>query len=747
MAILKCKYCGGNISPFPDNALGTCTRCSAAMTLPKDTGKQTAAAHNCGNYLRRAGKFDQALAVYQKLLQEDETDAESHWCSALCQFGIQYTPEERTGEYLPSVTRPESGGFLESGEYLAALAYSGGAVQLQYEKEAARIAARLGEEEPAPQTDAPPLLLKQGFWHLGQQEWAKAEKCLEQVLSAEPENAMAHLGLLLEEFRCSNPKALTECQQDISGSDHYRSALQTADEDLAKFLHACSHQIQRRSQAARMEQAYQSAAKAMEAASTNEAYRQAARLFGQLNDYKDSQANARECLRRAEVLRREGIYRAAQAAKAQGQAAQAAAMFAKIPGWRDANVQAVECRQRAAAHKAAKPKKEPGTGMWKRIVAAVFLLALLCAGGYLAVTQYVIPQRKYDAAEAMLEAGRREEAIEAFQALGSFKDSPDRVLSIQIDWYNQAQALLDQGDTCRAAAAFGGLRDFQDARERSRALWETIVPARTISAGGWFTAALRSDKIAVAVGDNREEQCWVGAWMNMRSISAGWDHTVGLRTDGTVVTAGYGSDGRRTAEQWRDMVDVSAGQWHTVGLKSNGTVIGAGCDNDGRIDFELWEEIKGISAGRNHTVGLKADGTALAVGSNQDGQCDVVSWKQLTAVSAGGAHTLGLRQDGTVAAVGSNEEGQCNVGSWTGITAISAGYYHSVGLKADGTVVAVGFNDDSQCDVSDWTDIVAISAGGWHTVGLKSDGSIVSAGRNENGQCETLGWDNMLLPE
>ncbi|MGM9605528.1 MAG: hypothetical protein ACI3XG_10770 [Faecousia sp.] len=744
MAILKCKYCGGNVSAFPDNALGTCSRCGATMTLPR--GNQNAAAHNCGNYLRRAGKFDQALAVYQKLLQEDETDAESHWCSALCRFGVQYVLEEDSGEYLPTVARPEGGSFLESGEYLAALANSGGAVQLQYEKEAARIAGRMGQEAPSSQTGAPPLLLKQGFWHLEQKEWSRAERCLEQVLSAEPENAMAHLGLLLAEFRCPDPKALTACRQDISKSAHYGAALEAADENLSKFLQTCAHQIRRRSQLAQIEAAYQSASEAMEAASTNEAYRQAARLFSQLDGYKDSQANAKECLRRAEILRRESIYRTALTAKARGQAAQAAALFAKIPGWRDANVQAVECRQRAAAMDAAKPKKEPETGMWKKIVVSVFLLALLCVGGYLTVTRYVIPKQKYDAAEALLEAGRREEAIEAFQALGSFQDSPDRVLGIQIDWYNQAEQLLSAGDTCRAAAAFGGLRDFQDARERSRALWETIVTPQTLSAGGWYTAALRSDGTANAVGDDRDEQCWVGSWLNIRSISAGWEHTVGLRTDGTVVAAGYNGDGRGDTEQWRDMVDVSAGQWHTVGLKSNGTVIGLGCDNDGRIDFEGWQEIKSISAGRNHTVGLKADGTALAVGDNRDGQCNIQDWNRLTAVSAGGAHTLGLKQDGTVAAAGSNEDGQCNVTNWTGITAVSAGYYHSVGLKSDGTVVAVGFNEDGQCDVADWTDIVAVSAGGWHTLGLKSDGSIVATGRNENGQCEILGWDNMMLP-
>lgn len=744
MAILKCKYCGGSISPFPDNALGTCSRCGCVMTLPVNI--QNAAAHNCGNYLRRTGKFDQALAVYQKLLRQDKTDGESHWCSALCRFGIRYDLDEASGEYLPTVTRPESGSFLESGEYLAALANSGGAVQLQYEKEAARIAARLGEEVPPVQSQAPALLLKQGYWHLGQKEWSKAERCLEQVLSAEPENAMAHLGLLLAQFRCSDPKALTACRQDITGSEHYKSALETADENLSKFLETCSRQIRQRNQLTQAESAYQAAVEAMEAASTGDDYRQAARLFGQLKDYKDSKANAKECLRRAEVLRREGIYRAAVAAKAQGQMAQAGALFAKIPGWRDANVQAVECRQRSAALEAAKPKKEPGTGMVKKIVAAVFLMALLCVGAYLGVTRYLIPQQKYKAAEALLEAGRREEAIEAFQALGTFKDSPDRVLGIQIDWYNQAEQLLSAGDACRAAAIFGGLKDFQDARERSRALWAEIIPPQTITAGGWYTAALRSDRTAVATGDDREKQCWVGSWLNIRSISAGREHTLGLRTDGTAVAAGYNGDGRGNVDQWRDMVAVCAGQWHTVGLKSNGTVIGIGCDNDGRIDFDGWQDIRNISAGRNHTVGLKADGTALATGDNTQGQCNVQGWNQLTAVSAGGTHTLGLKRDGTVVAAGSNEDGQCHVSDWVDMVAVSAGYYHSVGLRSDGTVVAVGFNDYGQCDVEQWTDIVAISAGGWHTVGLKSDGSIVAVGRNEEGQCEILGWDNMMLP-
>ncbi len=744
MASLKCKYCGGNVSPFPENHLGTCSSCGAVMTLPQNTDKQHVSAHNCGNYLRRAGKFDKALAVYQKLLETDEADAESCWCSALCRFGVQYIEED--GAYRPVVLRPEAGRFLECGDYLAALSLSSGAVQLQYEKEARKIADCTGEPEPQAARPAEEAI-KQGFRLLKQSDWESADGCFREVLATQPDKAMAYLGRLLAEQKCATPKELPGCGADLTKDAHYQKALQYADGDLKNFLLGCAKKIQRGKELGQVEAAYQQAVQKMEWASDNESLRLAARRFGQLDSYKDSKARMQQCLQQAEDLRRDGVYQAAKEAMQHGDAKQAAALYSQIPGWRDSNLQAVQCRKRAAAQKAA--KKEPEHRVRRaliRIGAMIAALAMVSVSGYLYVTKYWIPQKHYEAAETLLEAGNEEEAIAAFQALGGFKDSQGRAESIQSDWYRQAEVLLDAGDAFRAAAIFGGLQDYSDARERSKALWANIIEPERISAGGWFTIALRSDRMVNAVGDNREKQCQVGSWMNIASVSAGWEHAVGLRTDGTAVAAGYNGDGRGNVENWRNMVAISAGQWHTVGLKSNGRVIGLGCDNDGRIDLDNWRDIIGISAGRNHTVGLQADCTAIAAGDNQFGQCDVSSWKNLQAVSAGGEHTLGLTRDGKVLAVGRKSENQCNVGAWENIVAVSAGYYHSVGLKADGTVVAEGFNDYGQCDVSDWTDIVAISAGGWHTIGLKADGSIVAVGRNTSDQCNVLGWDNMMLP-
>lgn len=742
LATLKCKYCGGNISPFPDNRLGTCSDCGATMTLPANMDKQTVSAHNCGNYFRRAGKFDKALAVYQKLLTQDETDAESCWCSALCRFGVQYV--EEGGAFRPVVLRPESGDFPKSGDYLAALAHSGGAVQLQYTSEAAKIAAAT----PTPsREDSVVDPLAQGFRHLSRREWAQAEDCFCRALESDETDAMAHLGRLLVQYACTAPRELAQCAAAIEHSPHYSAAVEYGDEELTHFLETAAKQIRKSNQRSQIEQAYRNALAAMDTAGEREGFLIAGRQFRKLNQYKDSHALAQECFRRAEDLRKDEIYHSAQQAMAQGDPAEAAKRFSQIPQWKDANVLAVQCQQRAKAKDAATSSPDRWWVHALRRVAAVFLaIGLVVGGGYLFTTRYLIPQHDYNAAQTLLEAGNREEAIEAFQALGDYRDSHERALSIQEDWYRQAENLLELGDKNHSAVIFGALRDYSDAKERSRTLWAQIIQPEYISAGGWFSVALRNNAMVSAIGDDREDQCGIGSWLNIASVSAGWEHTLGLRTDGTVIAAGYNGDGRGDVDSWRDIVAVSAGQWHTVGLKSNGRVIGLGCSNDGRISFDSWRNIIGISAGRNHTVALEADYTALATGDNSSGQCNVSSWSNLRAVSAGGAHTLGLRWDGTVIAVGEKTNTQCRVDDWSDITAVSAGYYHSVGLKSDGTVVATGDNTWGQCDVGQWTDIVAISAGGYHTLGLKADGSIVATGQNANGQCDVSGWDNLMLP-
>ena len=140
MPIIKCKMCGGDVQLAEDKTFGTCEYCGSTMTFPKVSDEQRAAAFNRGNHFRRIGEFDKALAVYERIVAEDDTDAEAHWCCALCRFGIEYVEDPATYEWLPTCHRASFDSFLEDVDYLAAVEHSDGITRRQYQKDAAKIA-------------------------------------------------------------------------------------------------------------------------------------------------------------------------------------------------------------------------------------------------------------------------------------------------------------------------------------------------------------------------------------------------------------------------------------------------------------------------------------------------------------------------------------------------------------------------------------------------------------------------------
>jgi len=140
MAILKCKMCGGDMEISADKTVAMCDYCGSTMTIPKIDDDQRAAAFNRGNHFRRSGEFDKALAVYERIVADNDADAEAHWCCALCRFGIDYVEDPATMEYLPTCHRASFDSFLEDVDYLAAVEHSDGITKRQYMKDGAKIA-------------------------------------------------------------------------------------------------------------------------------------------------------------------------------------------------------------------------------------------------------------------------------------------------------------------------------------------------------------------------------------------------------------------------------------------------------------------------------------------------------------------------------------------------------------------------------------------------------------------------------
>ena len=274
--------------------------------------------------------------------------------------------------------------------------------------------------------------------------------------------------------------------------------------------------------------------------------------------------------------------------------------------------------------------------------------------------------------------------------------------------YNAASELYDDGKYREAAAAFLALGDYKDSQARCFSAWGEITERQTISAGYYFTVAVKNDGTVVAVGDNEHGQCDISDWTDIVAIACGYDHTIGLKSDGTVVAVGDNEYGQCNVSDWTDIVAIACGGMHTVGLKSDGAVVAVGNNNFdyGQYDVSNWDDIVAIASGGLHTVGLKSEGTVVAIGYNISGQCDVSGWTDIVTITCGVDYTMGLRSDSTVIATGNNTDGKCVVSDWTGIAMVSGGCSHTVGLKSDGTVVAVGDNNEyGQCNVSDWTNI------------------------------------------
>lgn len=141
MAIIKCKMCGGDITLAEDKTYGTCEYCGSTMTFPKVSDEQKLNLFNRANHFRRQNEFDKAIAAYDKILDQDDTDAEAHWGAVLSRYGIEYVEDPVTHERIPTCHRVQLGSILTDADYLAALEHAPDTRSRDiYESEAKRIA-------------------------------------------------------------------------------------------------------------------------------------------------------------------------------------------------------------------------------------------------------------------------------------------------------------------------------------------------------------------------------------------------------------------------------------------------------------------------------------------------------------------------------------------------------------------------------------------------------------------------------
>ena len=669
MITLKCKICGGDLTIEEGSHICECEYCGTKQTLPSVDNDVRANAFNRANHFRMQKEFDKAIATYERLLNDDDTDAEAHWGAALSRYGIEYVEDPTTHERIPTCHRLQITSILADADCKAAIENApDAATRALYEKEAHRIADiqkgilaisanekpydificykeadasgrrtpdsaiaqdiyyqlvqegyrvffsritledKLGREyepyifaalnsarvmlvistkpehfnavwvknewsrylelmrqdrsrllipcykgmdaydipdelsmlqsqdmgrvgfipdlvrnikkiivndEPKQVTPkAPPAtggdnvsaLLKRISIFLGDGDWAKADEYCERVLDMDPECAEAYLGKLMVKERVTEIANLKYCYTPFDSSDNYKKIKRFGDDKLLNKLNEYLDHIYIRNEQQRLTGLYNTALKAMEKASTEQACKDAAQLFQNILDFKDSAALSKECLEKAEFCRKDAIYISAKRQMASESIAgyeAAVKMFQDIPLFKDADELIAVCNKKKAEEIAQKDavynsaKHHMSVGNINSYEYAINLFRSIPlwrdVNEQIIICNEEIAKLKAKAEAKRLEAERRskEQRIAAIAAAKKRKESMLILACICIVFaivlttviipnckYNAAVSLIDDGEFVEAYDNLIALNGYKDSTEKAADIFEQYKPEK-----------------------------------------------------------------------------------------------------------------------------------------------------------------------------------------------------------------------------------------------------------------------------
>ena len=804
MSTFKCKMCGGEIEFEQGATVGVCDSCGTKQTLPRLDDDRKANLYDRANHFRRNNDFDKAMGIYEQILAEDSTDAETYWSLVLCRYGIEYVEDPATHDRVPTVNRAQYTSIFDDDDYKSALKYADAYQRGIYEEEAKAInEIQKGileisqKEEPFDvfisykETDSsgrrtPDSVLANDLYHQLTQEGFKvffSGITLEDKLGTAYEpyifaalnsaKVMVVIGTKPENFnavwvknewsrylalvkKSGGKKVLIPAYRDMDPYDLPEEFSHLLAQDMSKlgFMQDLIRGIKKIVQA--------DAAPKVEVKETVVV--------------SGGEAAVAPLLKRAFMFLEDGNWEEADK------------YCEKVLDQDPENVQAYLGKLMAELQVTNRKKlvdcAEPfdHRDNYNKVLRFGDEALKKEMRGYITHINDRNENARlietYDNAVSRMNRAKSEHAYRAvadcFKSIPGFKDAD-----------TLAEQCLDKAEVCRkdeiysfaksniaensiascekAIQLFQSISGWKDADEQIVLCQQKIEEIRLADArkAEKRRIAAKKRKKALAIGIPIVAACvaFVIILTNViipnNKLNSKYNAAVSFYENGeykkaAIAFSGVGDhkDAReRSFALWNDIAErqtIACSSDHTVGLKSDGTVVATGRNEDGQCDVSDWTDVVAIACSGDRTVGLKSDGTVVAAGDNKKGQCDVSGWTDVVAIACGSDHTVGLKSDGTVVAVGHNGGGQCDVSDWTDVVAIACSSSHTVGLKSDGTVVAAGSNKDGQCDVSDWTDVVAIACGSDHTVGLKSDGTVVAVGDNFFGQYDVSDWTDVV---
>ena len=139
MSTFKCKMCGGALEIKENESTATCEYCGSTQTLPKYNDEKLIRLSDRANHFRLNREYDKASKIYEQILEEDNTDAETYWALVLCRYGIVYVEDPASLKRMPTINRMQYTSIFDDENYKLAIEKADFSQKLIYEQEAAAI--------------------------------------------------------------------------------------------------------------------------------------------------------------------------------------------------------------------------------------------------------------------------------------------------------------------------------------------------------------------------------------------------------------------------------------------------------------------------------------------------------------------------------------------------------------------------------------------------------------------------------
>ena len=260
---------------------------------------------------------------------------------------------------------------------------------------------------------------------------------------------------------------LTKCKDTFESSTNYQKAIRFGSQELKDTLEGYNSSILVRN----TENTYNEAISIMNSAVLQNDFIKAKGLFDSLGEYKDSLDKAKECVEKADLAKKEQIYKDATSLLEKSAISYqmeikniktAISSFEKIADYKDssekisvANNKIAELARKDTTNKEKRKKLVIRLTVFVAIVVAMFILVKIV----------VIPTMKYNDALDLIANKQYDEGYLILSELDDFKDSKDQILK---SYYGRAEESSKNNELEEAYNLYDLAEDYSDAKDKAK---------------------------------------------------------------------------------------------------------------------------------------------------------------------------------------------------------------------------------------------------------------------------------------